>query len=575
MTRKAMSIIGRIIGMILVVALAFGITWCATHWGTVQAEWDKIFNKTPQQEQPNEPTPDNPTPDNPPQEEINLDGYYVNKNLLERGDSSFSIMQIKGNKYIGFVAYLKNNDPSTIYFPQDYLEYIEAESALSLVYEETDEIISIGVPKYMEAYKDNEEYFNICKNYFVFDKQTKKMTRTLLGGPVEMIKIDTFEILPYAEPRLSIEDNTLHLTDMGIDGAYNIYYQNLNTGEEGAYVAGNVTEFDLTLLFNHNPKLVSSDEYIISVMFSTNDGFFIIGYKSVYWVAPSISEPGVYYNFDGYYYINVDGDITLVQIKGNTYRPINGYMSDSNIYFVDGWETKTEFDTFNTTEDEKYIHVYYFDESNGYNYKIAIYDKATSTLYYDFSNGEQFPGETYEDQLLFEMVKFTDYIVCNEHEWVEDLSYAPDAPTCGEYWNEHFICSKCHETKLETNGPLQHDYVDGVCSRCGETAITYQLNYDLGSLMEFVQTDPNGQYTTTEIAINFTSNGKSYSMIKFEYGTGGEPTTYMLYDSDIIYYVTSSNNIVWTDEAYRTITFETAPSGDLLAWLQANATPQA
>ena len=30
----------------------------------------------------------------------------------------------------------------------------------------------------------------------------------------------------------------------------------------------------------------------------------------------------------------------------------------------------------------------------------------------------------------------------------------------------------------------------------------------------------------------------------------------------------------WRDTAYRTITFDEAPSGDLLAWLQANATPQ-
>lgn len=30
----------------------------------------------------------------------------------------------------------------------------------------------------------------------------------------------------------------------------------------------------------------------------------------------------------------------------------------------------------------------------------------------------------------------------------------------------------------------------------------------------------------------------------------------------------------WRDTAYRTITFDEAPSGDLLAWLQENATPQ-
>ena len=30
----------------------------------------------------------------------------------------------------------------------------------------------------------------------------------------------------------------------------------------------------------------------------------------------------------------------------------------------------------------------------------------------------------------------------------------------------------------------------------------------------------------------------------------------------------------WTDETYRTITFEEEPTGDLLAFLEANATPQ-
>ena len=40
-------------------ALAFGITWCATHWPKVEAEWNKIFNKTPQ-DQPEEPTPEDP-----------------------------------------------------------------------------------------------------------------------------------------------------------------------------------------------------------------------------------------------------------------------------------------------------------------------------------------------------------------------------------------------------------------------------------------------------------------------------------------------------------------------------------
>lgn len=565
MTRKAMSIIGRIIGLLLVVALAFGITWCATHWSKVQAEWDKIFNKTPQQEQPNE-------------EQINLDGlYYINVNgdysfvqirdyspetqigsygivggcmkdsqiclfkgwesrievdsirivedekylhllyqnsneiecqimiydkasktlyydfsngdqfpgetyeeqLLSvmtpftefveiecqhetimdmtkthptcteaglkenwcydcnkllgtetlpalghnyvggkctrcgesdpnyveevssidglyyraRTDGTIDVFQIEGAKYITFVGYTQNGDESSIYFPQDWETYIE-QHGLSLEIEENDTQIICGVPELMESYKDNEQMYEVFKNYFVYDKTAKELSFGM--NKVVLTRIDAYNILPYEEPRIYVENDVLHMTDMtGIVGTYNVYYRNSSTMEEGAYVAGNITEFDLTVLFNHDPKLVSGVEYTIRVVFATTDGFLIRGYESIQYIAPN-----------------------------------------------------------------------------------------------------------------------------------------------------------------------------------GEAAITYQLNYDLGSLMEFVQTDPNGQYTTTEIAINFTSNGKSYSMIKIEYGTGGEPTPYLLFDSDIIYYVPSSNNIVWTDEAYRTISFETAPTGDLLAWLQANATPQ-
>lgn len=32
--------------------------------------------------------------------------------------------------------------------------------------------------------------------------------------------------------------------------------------------------------------------------------------------------------------------------------------------------------------------------------------------------------------------------------------------------------------------------------------------------------------------------------------------------------------VEWSNQAYRTITFDEEPTGDLLTWLQANATPQ-
>ena len=238
-------------------------------------------------------------------------------------------------------------------------------------------------------------------------------------------------------------------------------------------------------------------------------------------------------NLDGLYYLVVDGDTTFVQIKDSKYGTIHGYIQDSKIYLANDWESEIELEPFHITEDDKYLHVFVTDQENGKEYKIAIYDKAIKKLYYDFSNGKQFPGENYEDQLLFEMIKFEnfelhehsfdeivyscppscydagreirkclckkteivetspalghDYVngVCTrcgesdpnyveacEHDWVEDLSYVPTAPSCGEYWDTQYKCSKCNETKLEKNGPLPHDYVNGVCSRCGESETT-------------------------------------------------------------------------------------------------------
>lgn len=238
-------------------------------------------------------------------------------------------------------------------------------------------------------------------------------------------------------------------------------------------------------------------------------------------------------NLDGFYYLVVDGDTTFVQIKDSKYGTIHGYIQDSKIYLASDWESEIELEPFHITEDEKYLHVFWIDQENGQEDKIAIYDKSTKKLYYDFSNGKQFPGENYEDKLLFEMIKFDnfelhehsfdeivyscppscnaagreirkclckktemietspalghDYVngVCTrcqehdpnyveacEHDWVEDLSYVPTAPSCGEYWDTQYKCSKCNETKLEKNGPLPHDYVDGVCSRCGESETT-------------------------------------------------------------------------------------------------------
>ena len=73
----------------------------------------------------------------------------------------------------------------------------------------------------------------------------------------------------------------------------------------------------------------------------------------------------------------------------------------------------------------------------------------------------------------------------------------------------------------------------------------------------------NGEFTA-----DFTSNGKSFYSI----AVSSSITSYgEKMGGNVIVYAKSSG---WSNEAYRTIVFDTSPSGDLLTWLQANGTKQ-
>lgn len=72
-------------------------------------------------------------------------------------------------------------------------------------------------------------------------------------------------------------------------------------------------------------------------------------------------------------------------------------------------------------------------------------------------------------------------------------------------------------------------------------------------------------------AISFSSNNQSFDTFYTHYSPLKEE--YVIdYILNSIHYNAYNNG--WTNEAYRTITFETAPTGDLLTWLQANGTKQ-
>lgn len=66
--------------------------------------------------------------------------------------------------------------------------------------------------------------------------------------------------------------------------------------------------------------------------------------------------------------------------------------------------------------------------------------------------------------------------------------------------------------------------------------------------------------------IDFTSNGQSFHSIVSTFNG----LAYSDLSTDTVVYQRGH----WLDEAYRTIVFDTSPSGDLLTWLQANGTKQ-
>lgn len=89
---------------------------------------------------------------------------------------------------------------------------------------------------------------------------------------------------------------------------------------------------------------------------------------------------------------------------------------------------------------------------------------------------------------------------------------------------------------------------------------TWVLNDNLSSA---------GALEKTEI--NFTSNNTQYTALQYKRGTLG----YYTADGSLVDIADPEiDNTSWTNNAYKTITFETAPTGDLLTWLQANGTKQ-
>ena len=62
----------------------------------------------------------------------------------------------------------------------------------------------------------------------------------------------------------------------------------------------------------------------------------------------------------------------------------------------------------------------------------------------------------------------TEDVEATGHDW-QVVRDTEKKATCTEGGSCEYICSKCFDTKTETTDPLGHKYVDGVCTRCGES----------------------------------------------------------------------------------------------------------
>lgn len=129
-------------------------------------------------------------------------------------------------------------------------------------------------------------------------------------------------------------------------------------------------------------------------------------------------------------------------------------------------------------------------------------------------------------------------------------------------------------------------------TRSGGTSMNFKHFYDAGlqgtgtiKFRHYSQTEPSSGETWvlndtlakpswTGMPINFTSNNLSFNRLLVTMGNDDDMLVYSIDNAvgakEVYFWETNS----WTNTAYKTVTFATAPTGDLLTWLQANGTKQ-
>ncbi len=150
---------------------------------------------------------------------------------------------------------------------------------------------------------------------------------------------------------------------------------------------------------------------------------------------------------DGKYYLDLDGSIKVFEIEGNSMRAYDAIWENGMLMcydysilqykVIDNPIDELEFFKYQVKETDKYIECY-VDETM--KERFMIYEKDTHKLYYDFSGGEQQLGNTYEDQLILELTKFTESGL-HEHNYSEWT--VKQEPTITTFGLKTRKCSGC------------------------------------------------------------------------------------------------------------------------------------
>lgn len=226
-----------------------------------------------------------------------------------------------------------------------------------------------------------------------------------------------------------------------------------------------------------------------------------------------------------------------VLLEAGTYQFIETLKSNTELDIAEPINCKVNTLTSNDT---------YGDMSESGVFNISVINTESNPLELDIA------GETIEVEIVYQ-----------DNSWVYMSS-------SGNYTATD--TSKLRTIVLETDQYVSQEFYDWAITQ-GNLVKVEQSTGETWVMNSQIETE-------TEFNANISfkdANGNSYSnIIGARYTEQGEPPdgAYGISFDDSYVYNTSGSITGWHNEAYRTITFLEAPTGNLLTWLQANGTKQ-